>query len=176
MDLTWRIRLAGKRIVTENDALAYTEAPEGLGGFSRQRFRWAFGTMQCLWKHRGAMLRAKYGVFGMFALPSLFVNQILFQAVAPAIDLALIIALFAGNLPQLLFYYAMFLVIEMVGALFAFSMDRERKLPIFLLMLQRFVYRQIMIYVILRSIATALRGMRTGWGSVERKGTARAPG
>ena len=37
--------------------------------------------------------------------------------------------------------------------------------------LQRFGYRQLMYYVVLRSISTAIRGSFVGWGKLERHGT-----
>src|SRR5205823_1635845 len=77
-DLTWKIRRAGWRILNDSTALAFTEAPESLKNLSRQRFRWAFGTLQCLWKHRSATFR--YGAFGWIALPSLWMYQILFRS------------------------------------------------------------------------------------------------
>ena len=40
--------------------------------------------------------------------------------------------------------------------------------------LQRFGYRQIMYYVVLRSISTALKGPFVGWGKLERTGTVKA--
>jgi len=36
---------------------------------------------------------------------------------------------------------------------------------------QRFLYRQLMYAVLIKSVTTALSGMRTGWGKLERKGT-----
>ena len=36
---------------------------------------------------------------------------------------------------------------------------------------QRFLYRQLMYAVLLKSLKTAISGMRTGWGKLERKGT-----
>ena len=82
-DLTFKIRKLGYRIVTDNAALAYTEAPDTLRNLAKQRFRWAFGTLQCLWKHRDALLNPRYGAFGLVAMPSLWVYQIAFQAIAP---------------------------------------------------------------------------------------------
>jgi len=48
------------------------------------------------------------------------------------------------------------------------KLDREDPRP---LVWQRFLYRQLMYAVVLRSLKTAASGMRTGWGKLERKGT-----
>jgi cellulose synthase/poly-beta-1,6-N-acetylglucosamine synthase-like glycosyltransferase/peptidoglycan/xylan/chitin deacetylase (PgdA/CDA1 family)/spore germination protein YaaH len=175
-DLTWTIRKLGYRIVTENEALAYTEAPDGLRALARQRFRWAFGTLQNLWKHRGALLNPRYGAFGLLALPSLWLYQITFQAVAPAVDLTILSSLWMGDVQRILFYYAVFFVAELAGGLVAFSLERENKRLLIWLFWQRFIYRQLMYYVIVRSILRAIGGSATGWGKLERKGTSRVQG
>ena len=46
MDLTWRIRRIGWRIETDTHAIGYTEAPDSFKPLFKQRFRWAFGTLQ----------------------------------------------------------------------------------------------------------------------------------
>src|SRR5437763_94921 len=78
--------------------MAYTEAPESLQNLAKQRFRWAFGTLQCLWKHQGAL--GQHGAFGWIALPSLWLYQILFPAISPFMDIAILWSLFAGNFAQ----------------------------------------------------------------------------
>ena len=57
-DLTLAIGRAGRRVVYAEDARAWTEAPATLRGLWRQRYRWSYGTMQAVWKHRGAVWRA----------------------------------------------------------------------------------------------------------------------
>lgn len=184
-DLTFKVRKLGYRIHTDNEALAYTEAPENGRNLAKQRFRWAFGTLQCLWKHRDALLRTRYGTFGTIAMPSLWIFQIGFQAIAPIVDLGILWTWFDGKFiaPQndhtgvvmLLGYWALFTTVEMIGALVAFRLDREDVRLIPWLPLQRFAYRQLMYYVILKSIRYALVGKRVGWGKFERKGTVTEP-
>ncbi len=180
-DLTFKVRKLGYRIVTDNAALAYTEAPDTLRDLAKQRFRWAFGTLQCLWKHRQVLFNPRYRAFGMVALPSLWVYQIGFQAIAPVVDLAiawsLIYSTFItpiaqhGDVVTLLGYWAVFSTVELAGAWLAFRLDREDKRLLGWLLLQRFVYRQLMYYVIVKSLVVAVRGSLVGWGKFERKGT-----
>ena len=184
-DLTFKVRRLGYRIRTDNEALAFTEAPDSWRNLGKQRFRWAFGTLQCLWKHRDALLNPKFGAFGLVAMPSLWIFQIAFQAIAPIVDLGILWTWFYGkfiapqmdhnSLIMLLGYWALFTTVEMLGALVAFRLDREDVRLIPWLPLQRFAYRQLMYYVILKSIRYALSGKRVGWGKFERKGTVRQP-
>ena len=61
-------------------------------------------------------------------------------------------------------YYAIFMVVDLPAALIGFLDGEERGLePLWWLMLQRFGYRQLMYYVVVRSIwdrdSEALRGL-----------------
>jgi len=56
-DLTFRIRLLGYNIQTENEALSYTEVPDTVASLAKQRFRWSFGILQSPWKHRDALFQ-----------------------------------------------------------------------------------------------------------------------
>ena len=191
MDLTWRIRRNGWRIETDSDAVGYTEAPDSFKALFRQRFRWAFGTLQSLWKHRRAL--GRYGWFGGVMLPSLWLFQVLFQALSPLIDVQIIWTvsnvvgtwLWRGGmtrdwqpLPQALsslyvigFMYAFFFVVELIGSFIAFKLDREDSRVLVWLFWQRFLYRQLMYGVLLKSLKTAVSGIRAGWGKLDRKGT-----
>ena len=190
MDLTWRIRRMGWRIETEPAAVGFTEAPDSFRALFKQRFRWAFGTLQSLWKHRRAI--GRYGWFGRVMLPSLWLFQVAYQVLSPLVDLQIvwtlgtvIAAVARGQLTQdwqplpsafasltlVAVMYAFFFVVELIGSLVAFKLDREDPKMLVWLFWQRFLYRQLMYAVLLKSIKTALSGMRTGWGKLERKGT-----
>ncbi len=184
-DLTFKIRKLGYRISTDNTALAYTEAPDTIKDLAKQRFRWAFGTLQCLWKHRAALLNPRYGTFGTVAMPSLWIYQIGFQAIAPVVDLTIVWSLIYSHLiapntshqnaSMLIGYWALFSAVEVLGAYIAFRLDKEDKKLLVWLLLQRFVYRQLMYYVIVKSLVFAVRGSLVGWGKLERKGTVQQP-
>lgn len=188
-DLTLRIRRLGYTIGYEETAIAWTEAPHNVRSLAKQRFRWAYGTLQCMWKHRDALFRPRYGALGFIAMPNVWIFQILFALMSPVMDLMLIYVLVASaldrwqqptgysstNLQQVLFYYALFLAIDWVSAGFAFLLERrERWSLLWWLFLQRFCYRQVMYYVMIKSVAMAIRGPVVGWGKLERKATVEA--
>jgi poly-beta-1,6 N-acetyl-D-glucosamine synthase len=194
MDLTWRLRRAGWRIVNEPGAAGFTEAPDSLRALFKQRFRWTHGTLQCLWKHRDAL--GRYGWFGRAALPALWLFQIGYQVLSPLIDLQvawtlvrvgqsyLSSALLTRDwrpLPQAMesftgiaTLFVFFFLLELAGAAIAYRLDRGRMRDLWWLFWQRFVYRQVMYAVVLRSVHKAVFGRRAGWGKLERKGTVQA--
>ncbi|MEJ1968119.1 MAG: hypothetical protein WDN03_05690 [Rhizomicrobium sp.] len=72
-------------------------------------------------------------------------------------------------------YYVVFVVVDLLAATFGFLMERgENWSLLWWLPLQRFGYRQLMYYVVVRSISAAIRGAFVGWGKLERTGTVQA--
>ena len=193
-DLTLAMRRAGYSVAYADAAIAYTEAPDTLRGLAKQRFRWSFGTLQCAWKHRDAFFRRKYGSLGFIALPNVFLFQLLLPAISPVADLMFVLSIFSVwlnamahsvdgrleyglvNLEQVLTYYAIFLLVDWVAAVLAFLMepDEEKQLT-WLIFIQRFAYRQVMYWVVVRSFAAALSGRLVGWGKLDRKATVALP-
>jgi peptidoglycan-N-acetylglucosamine deacetylase len=156
---------------------------------AKQRFRWAYGTLQCMWKHRDALFSFRHGSLGFIGMPNVWLFQILFALISPVMDLLLVYTFVSAgldrlqqpvqysftNLRQVLFYYALFLAIDWLTACFAFLLERRERLSLlWWLFPQRFCYRQVMYYVMMKSVATAVKGAVVGWGKLERKATAEA--
>ena len=188
-DLTIAVQRAGYRVLFDSTAIARTEAPATFRGLARQRFRWAYGTLQCLWKYRDMTFNPRYGALGMIALPQVWLFQIALSAVAPLVDLSFIWQIIgaamnylqhgaefnSANVQKIAIYYAIFMVVDLLAATVGFVMEkREDWSLLWWLMLQRFGYRQLMYYVVVRSIFAALRGPSVGWGKLERTGTVKA--
>jgi peptidoglycan-N-acetylglucosamine deacetylase len=171
-DLTLTILQRGGRVVYEPEAYARTEAPESLGALLRQRFRWTYGTYQCLWKHRSAFFK---GTLGWVGLPNMVVFQVIFPMLSPIGDIMMVLSIWRGDWGAFLAGYLAFLAMDMCGSLLAFTLDRKplRWLP--LLLVQRFSYRQIMYYVCFRAMMSALHGGRHGWRKLERTGSLNNP-
>ena len=120
-----------------------------------------------------ALFRPRYGALGFVAMPNVWIFQVLFPLISPIMDLILIYTLISSalyrlqqpadfsftNIRQVLFYYALFLAVDWCAAGFAFLLERkEHWRLLWWLFLQRFCYRQVMYYVMVKSVATAIRG------------------
>ena len=194
MDLTWRLRRKGCRLDNEPLAIAYTEAPERFRDFFKQRFRWSYGTLQCLWKHRRAL--GRYGWFGWFALPVQWAFGVVFQALAPLIDLQVLFSFYLyaaavggpasenrleavnkaqGDVVRTFAMYAIFMVAELIAAAIALRLNGKPLRRLWPLVIQRFVYRQMMYAVMYKSLTRAFAGGATGWGKLARTGSVRVP-
>jgi len=188
-DLTIAIQRAGWKVHYDQFAVAWTESPENFKGLAKQRYRWAYGTLQCLWKHGSIIGRGKPRGLAWVGLPQAIVFQIVLAAISPIIDLALIVS-FAltwlaveqhgwgenqHSIDKMLAYWLIFTAIDLLAAIVAFALERREKWSLlWLLIPQRIGYRQVMYYVVLKAIAQALRGPRVGWGKLQRTGRVHA--
>ena len=185
-DLTMNLLEQGLRVDYEDRALAFTEAPIDAKGLMLQRFRWSFGTLQAVWKHRAAFIRNK--AMGLFALPNILVFQIFLPLVSPFIDimfLAGIVNYFidryyhpeaasAASFEKLLAYFLTFLLIDFVTSSIAFSLERRHPANkgdgwlLFHIWLQRFAYRQVFSVVLFKTLKRAIDGKPFNWDKIER--------
>ncbi|MGW4476385.1 bifunctional polysaccharide deacetylase/glycosyltransferase family 2 protein [Nonomuraea sp. NPDC004354] len=168
-DLTMALCRAGWRVVYEEKALAWTEAPTSLGQLWKQRYRWCYGTLQAMWKHRRAVIEP--GPFGRRCLGYLTLFQVVLPLLAPVVDLMALYNTAVGDPLPVVAVWAAFVVVQALTGWYALRLDGERASALWVLPLQQFVYRQLMYLVVIQSVATAILGVRLRWHTVRRQGT-----
>src|SRR5262249_48509188 len=151
--------------------IAWTEAPATLRQLWRQRYRWCYGTMQSMWKHRRSVLeRGASGRFGRRCVTYLTFFQIVLPLTAPVVDLAAIYGLIFLNPLDVAGFGIGFNAMQMMACACALSLDKERKRAVWVLPLQQFVYRQMMYLVTIQSVMTALLGTWHRWQAINKHG------
>jgi cellulose synthase/poly-beta-1,6-N-acetylglucosamine synthase-like glycosyltransferase len=185
-DLTMALLELPLKVVYEDRALAFTEAPIDVSGLMRQRFRWSFGILQAVWKHRLAFIRNK--AMGYFALPNILIFQMLLPLVSPFIDIMFVwgiinyfvdrhyhpLAASSANFQKLLVYFLGFLLIDFVTSSIAFSLERRHLANkgdgwlLWHIWLQRFAYRQVFSIVLFKTLIRAIDGKPFNWEKLER--------
>jgi cellulose synthase/poly-beta-1,6-N-acetylglucosamine synthase-like glycosyltransferase/peptidoglycan/xylan/chitin deacetylase (PgdA/CDA1 family)/spore germination protein YaaH len=185
-DLTMNLLEQGYKVVYEDRSLAFTEAPIDAKGLMRQRFRWSFGTLQAVWKHRAAFVRNK--AMGYFALPNILIFQMVLPLVSPFIDMMFVWSIGAffydrhyhpeaasiATLETLLKYFVSFMLIDFITSSIAFSLERRHPANkgdgwlLFHIWLQRFAYRQVFSVVLFKTVKRAIDGKPFNWDKLER--------
>ena len=185
-DLTMALLRLGYRVEYEDMALAYTEAPTNANGLMRQRFRWSFGILQAVYKHRKVV--ARKGALGWVALPNIVIFQIMLPLVSPLIDIMFVVGTIwyyiqkhfhpdstdPADFHKLVLFFFAFLVIDFIASAIAFALERRRpddKEDAWLLTqvwLQRFAYRQLFSIVLFKTLKRALEGRKFAWDKLER--------
>jgi peptidoglycan-N-acetylglucosamine deacetylase len=185
-DLTMALLRNGYRVEYEDLALAFTEAPTTANALMRQRFRWSFGILQSIFKHKGVF--ARKGALGFVALPNILIFQILLPLVSPLIDLMFAVGVIwyfiqkhfhpestdPASFQRLLIFFGAFLVIDFIASSIAFALERrqpEAREDAWLLSqvwLQRFAYRQVFSLVLFRTLKRAIQGLPFAWDKLDR--------
>jgi cellulose synthase/poly-beta-1,6-N-acetylglucosamine synthase-like glycosyltransferase len=185
-DLTMNLLEQGYAVIYEDQALAFTEAPINANGLARQRFRWSFGILQAVFKHRGAIRNRR--AMGLFALPNIVIFQIILPLVSPLIDLMFVAGIIhylvdlhfhpettsSSDLLRLVTSFLAFLVIDFAASALAFALERKHpasKGDFWLLVhiwVQRFTYRQLFSWVLLKTMKRAIDGKPFNWDKLER--------
>ncbi len=170
-DLTMALCRAGWWVVYEERARAWTEAPATLGQLWRQRYRWSYGTMQAMWKHRRAVLeRGASGRLGRVGLVNMALFQVLLPLLAPLMDIFLVYGLLFLDPAATVLAWVGVLLLQMLAAAYAFRLEGESLRPLWLMPLQQLVYRQMMYAVVIHAVAAAFAGIRLRWHKLRRTG------
>jgi cellulose synthase/poly-beta-1,6-N-acetylglucosamine synthase-like glycosyltransferase len=170
-DLTMAVCRAGWDVTYEETAIAWTEAPASLRQLWRQRYRWCYGTMQSMWKHRRAVLdRGASGRLGRRCLTYLVLFHVLLPLFAPMVDVALLYSLLFLNPARAAEFWLGFACLQVVICAYALRLDGERLGPLWALPLQQVVYRQLLYLVTVQSLITALLGSHQRWQPIRRAG------
>ena len=167
-DLTLSLHKHRQRIVYVPDAIAWTEAPESVRTLARQRFRWAYGTLQCLWKHRDMLFNWNYRALGWFSLPSIWFFQIILVAITPMVDLFLLATLPFGMWRAVMPFVITFLAMDVILATLACILEREPIVRAWRILPMRLIYRPMLSYCIWKAILRAFKGAWVSWGKLER--------
>lgn len=176
-DITMALHRDGWRVVYAEKARAWTEAPESVQQLWSQRYRWSYGTMQAIWKHRRAVVeKGPSGRFGRVGLPLVALFMVLAPLLAPLIDVFLLYGVVFGPTQKTIIAWLGVLAVQAVCAAYAFRLDRERMTHLISLPLQQILYRQLMYMVLIQSWITALTGGRLRWQKLRRTGVVEAPG
>jgi cellulose synthase/poly-beta-1,6-N-acetylglucosamine synthase-like glycosyltransferase/peptidoglycan/xylan/chitin deacetylase (PgdA/CDA1 family) len=187
-DLTLKIRKLGYKIVFERAAVVVTEAPATMREFLKQRNRWMYGTLQCIWKHKEMVFNPKYGYLGLVILPEiifsflfiglagymLYMLVLLLVSFGIAIinnrsditnlmdtDLLRTLALLLASLA--LYYFTQILAL-------ALDKNNNKWSVLFYLPYQMVVYRVILWWVQLTVVFKAIKGTQQSWNYLTRKG------
>ncbi|SEM41760.1 Glycosyltransferase, catalytic subunit of cellulose synthase and poly-beta-1,6-N-acetylglucosamine synthase [Chitinophaga rupis] len=162
--------------------LCWTEAPESVKIFNRQRTRWARGLAQLMFSHFGMFLNPRYGKMGLIIFPYNF----FFELLAPLVEITgiiyyiIMICLGQINWPTavmlLVFVYTYSVMITTIAILWdqlTFRYYRTWKEVAYLCMtpfMEFFLYHPLIVLFSLRGYYYFLTGKKSTWGNMQRRG------
>jgi peptidoglycan/xylan/chitin deacetylase (PgdA/CDA1 family)/spore germination protein YaaH/GT2 family glycosyltransferase len=175
-DATIALQRAGWRVCHQGDAVAWTQPPETWRSLLRQRFRWTFGTMQALWKHRAALGDRRLGGLGVFTMPGAWFFQVALVLLGPLLDLGLAIGLLSEGLRlESIGAVLIFLAMDTILTAFALRTEGESLGALRHILPMRCIYRPVLAWAAWKALFAAIRGIWQGWARVERRAITLSP-
>lgn len=169
-DITIKVLIHGWKIEYEPFAITWTEVPETIRDFFKQRYRWTRGILQSLRKHYKNLFRGSgfvntfvlwYMAFESLVWPIMNIfAQVYFLYVVIFFDLAKFV----------IFWWGQLTVLDIVVAMFCLSMERENMK----LVPYSIVYR--IYFVVLTDVCKVIASVeellqvRMTWGKLDRSG------
>ncbi|HEY1338880.1 MAG TPA: glycosyltransferase family 2 protein, partial [Bryobacteraceae bacterium] len=177
----WRERKKDYRIRYVPEPVCWTEVPESTKILKRQRNRWQRGTVESISLHKKVILRPKFGLMGMFAVPYFT----LFEMFGPAVEslgylctfLGLLVGIISHEVAILFFCVSVLFGIVLSTTAVLLEEFTARRYPRTMDVVRLFViaivenlgFKQLMTYWRTEGLIDGLKG-KTGWGKMERKG------
>jgi cellulose synthase/poly-beta-1,6-N-acetylglucosamine synthase-like glycosyltransferase/peptidoglycan/xylan/chitin deacetylase (PgdA/CDA1 family) len=174
-DMALSLQNLGYRVTQDDNAICYTEVPENVRALTRQRFRWMYGNLQALWKHRGMLLNPRFGWLGLVTLPQAVVSVVLPVVFLPFVYAMAVFTVRGAGLGMLLRYGALFLVVQLASAVVGIWLTGERMVHLLMVPLYRLIYEPLRTYLLYRSAYMIMRGTRLGWNKLQRTGNVVVP-
>lgn len=168
-DLTLKMMSAGWRVEYEDQAVAWSEAPERWVDLAQQRYRWTRGILQAIRKRKGLFLRP----FPDFPLWVSTV-QLGFEALVwPAMNVFAhlffaIVALMFGAGELIVYWMILLTLLDLVAALVTVSMEEESLSLVPMALIYRFVFILFLDVVKMFATIEELFRLDMGWGKLER--------
>jgi cellulose synthase/poly-beta-1,6-N-acetylglucosamine synthase-like glycosyltransferase len=168
-DLTLKMMEAGWRVVYEDAAIAWSEAPERWIDLVQQRYRWTRGILQAIRKRKGILLRP----FPDFPL-WVSTLQLGFEALVwPAMNVFAhlffaIVALLFGAGELILYWIVLLTLLDLVAALVTVSMEEESLSLVPMALIYRFVFILFLDVVKMFATVEELFRLEMGWGKLQR--------
>jgi len=170
-DLALTLHHLGWKVTQDDEALAYTEAPQTVDDLLAQRTRWTFGTLQAIWKHRGMLFRRRYGALGCFVMPNYVLSVAMPVIFLPFITTMGWLALKQQGSGVLIEYFILFLLAHLIIAAVAVRLMGEKYHHLLMVPVYRLVYEPLRAYLLYTSVFLAIKGGRMEWKKLVRTGS-----
>jgi len=170
-DVTLKLIAKGYKIDFEPEAVAYTEAPENLLDLIKQRYRWTRGILQAIKKHKSLLWHFKINPAASFTMWYMLFESIFWPFMDIWTNMFIIYVAFSSGFSLLIFYWwSMFTILDITGALYCVLVTGERISLIFYAIYYRLFFIQIINITKILSTFEEWFGVEMSWGKLERKG------
>ena len=169
-DATIKVLKSGKIVRGTTKALAYTEAPETIGQFVKQRARWYRGNLQVLFKHKNVITNPRFGFLQKIAFPHMILSMIVLPITSFILLGSIILSIIEGDILFVLGSIGFFTILQYLLVSLAVRIEKEDPKLILYAIFFMFGFKQIQDALLLSQLLKQLLKRKAKWTSVTRKG------
>lgn len=170
-DITLKLLTAGWHVAYEEQAIAYTEAPEQFIDLVKQRYRWTRGILQALRKRFEWLSSPRRSPLIWGSLVMMLFEAVLWPVMNVLGNLLFtVIALSAGAASGVLYWWVLLTMLDVAAALYAVGIEGEDLRLVPYAVLYRFLFITMIDVAKLFATAEEAAGVRMTWGKLERVG------
>ena len=169
-DATIKVLKSGQIIRGTTKALGYTEVPEKIKEFVKQRNRWYRGNLQVFFKHKNAITNPRYGFLQKIALPYMFLSMVVLPITGFVMLGSLILSIIEGDIFFVLSSMTFFIILQYLLVTLAVRIEREDPRLILYSIFFMFGFKQILDALLIRQLFEQLLRRKAKWTKVARKG------
>ncbi|HSW99058.1 MAG TPA: glycosyltransferase family 2 protein [Candidatus Saccharimonadales bacterium] len=170
MDVTITLARAGYKIAYNKHAVAYTEAPESLRAFIKQRYRWVYGGFQVAAKHQDLFLKRHNRRMGTIGIPYFMIFPWVDVVVSAILLYGYAAVAMGGNPRGLIEFYIPLTAMQIALMLYALYLDKQSKWLSLLAFVYGLFYSFVISYVTVKAGINYLRGRGPTWNKLQRYG------
>lgn len=170
-DLALTMHELDLRVEQDDEAYAFTEAPETLDDLIKQRIRWTYGIMQAMWKHRRLLFNPRHPGIGFYVLPNYVLSLLVPLLLLPLTIVMTVVAVQNEGPALLAVSFGVFVLYQLVLSGIAVLLMDEDPAHLVMVPMYRVIFEPLRAYLLYSTVLSALKGVRVRWNHLTRTGS-----
>ncbi|NLR68639.1 glycosyltransferase family 2 protein [Chitinophaga varians] len=168
-DITLRMLCANYVIKNAAEAISFTEAPDTVNMFFKQRVRWTVGLVQGLLRYAGQLTRHPNKALAFIVLPYTWCFRIVLPFLVPLADYFFLAGYFLLGNHELLPVYLICMAAETFITGFILVSEKQRFNPLQLIFMQK-IFRHLVLFSYVCIFLRWTKGSLYKWNKIPRQG------
>ncbi|CDI05458.1 glycosyltransferase family 2 protein [Candidatus Nitrosotenuis uzonensis] len=167
-DATMKVLRSGMIVSGSNMATAYTQGPNTLIDFYKQRKRWYRGNLQVLRRHSDILLNPRFGYLQKFAYPLMAIHMLLIPSASLLVLGFAVYQIILGNYLYIAYTLGLYIILQHLLSAMAVRMDKDDKRLILYSTLMVIGYKQLTDILQLKAVIEEVFKLKAKWTSAKR--------
>lgn len=167
-DATMKVLRSGMIVNGSNAATAYTQAPQALGDFYKQRKRWYRGNLQVLRRHSDILFNPRFGYLHRLSYPLMALHMLVIPVASLMLWIFAAYQIIVGNYFFVAYTLGMFILMQYLLSAMAVRMDNDDKKMILYSVFFVIGYKQIIDFLQIKAVVEELLRQKAKWTSAKR--------